>query len=588
MLADGGLKGFAAVTILRALHRMIPSSPYRAARRLMRGLLPFLAIVIADAGVVGNLNHPRASHTATLLTDGRVVVIGGYIGNNYTQQPVTEIYDRASNQWTDSAALEQPRSYHTATLLANGKILIVGGSSKPHGPCQPVIYDPVAGSFADAASYPRHYGHTATRLQDGRVMVAGGAMGDIATTDVRIYNPGADTWTAAAPLGLARMDHTATLLSDGRVLVAGGGDEEFRNDETAEIWDPQTGTWSAVAPMNGVRQTSYDFRLLDGRVLLVSAHDGGFTHMAEIYDPGANQWSIAPEAPERRRLARAVSVPNGDIVVCGGLGFNSYLLGTDVYRPATNQWTQREALVHRRQQHAAVAYPDGAVLVTGGTGPNSSWTDYFFHAEVELLRALHELVWSVEGSGEVSSSQGSPVLAGTTVQLTATASAGFVFDGWMGDAGGSGNPLNLTVDADKQVVARFIPDARDFDGDGLSNYEELVIHHTQVSDGDSDDDGFDDGYEVGLGYLPGDAARSPDGVMSLRRAGVIPPESEVVSPAMEFRFHAAAGGSYRIESSVDLEAWIEEGPLVSGEGREVVRFFSTSGIPGRYFRVKRQ
>ncbi|WMN10674.1 InlB B-repeat-containing protein [Marivirga salinae] len=46
---------------------------------------------------------------------------------------------------------------------------------------------------------------------------------------------------------------------------------------------------------------------------------------------------------------------------------------------------------------------------------------------------------------------------GTVVELTAVPDAGFVFDGWSGDASGTTNPISVTMDADKTVTANFSP-----------------------------------------------------------------------------------------------------------------------------------
>ena len=48
---------------------------------------------------------------------------------------------------------------------------------------------------------------------------------------------------------------------------------------------------------------------------------------------------------------------------------------------------------------------------------------------------------------------------GSAVQLTATAASGFHFSNWSGDLTGSTNPVMLTMDADKVVVAHFAPNA---------------------------------------------------------------------------------------------------------------------------------
>ena len=44
---------------------------------------------------------------------------------------------------------------------------------------------------------------------------------------------------------------------------------------------------------------------------------------------------------------------------------------------------------------------------------------------------------------------------GSTVQITATANSGYTFAGWTGDASGTTNPLNITMNSNKNITANF-------------------------------------------------------------------------------------------------------------------------------------
>ncbi len=78
----------------------------------------------------GHMATTRLRHTATLLHDGRVLVVGGVttLSDRTSRALATaEIYDPGSNTWTAAASLHSPRSDHSATLLADGRVLVVGG-----------------------------------------------------------------------------------------------------------------------------------------------------------------------------------------------------------------------------------------------------------------------------------------------------------------------------------------------------------------------------------------------------------------------------------------------------------------------------
>ena len=88
-------------------------------------------------------------------------------------------------------------------------------------------------------------------------------------------------------------------------------------------------------------------------------------------------------------------------------------------------------------------------------------------------------------------------LPGTSATLTAIPDPGYLFTGWTGDATGTDNPLGLTMDENQTVGADFDRDGRDPDGDGLTNYQEIVVHGTNPNDSDTDGDGFPDGLVQG-------------------------------------------------------------------------------------------
>jgi uncharacterized repeat protein (TIGR02543 family) len=116
------------------------------------------------------------------------------------------------------------------------------------------------------------------------------------------------------------------------------------------------------------------------------------------------------------------------------------------------------------------------------------------------------------------------------------------------------------------------PKLADTDGDGLGDSAEVVTHGTNPAVKDSDADGFDDLFEINTGFDPKQSSSTPDAVSSIRTA-------------VEFRFNAGNGLSYRIESSTDLETWTTVESDIIGTGGVVTRFYSTENQPKRFFRV---
>ena len=78
----------------------------------------------------GGMTIPRAGTTLTVLGDGTVLVLGGVSAATDVYTPVAsgETFDPSTGSWTPSTApLSAPRAFHTATLLPNGSVLVVGG-----------------------------------------------------------------------------------------------------------------------------------------------------------------------------------------------------------------------------------------------------------------------------------------------------------------------------------------------------------------------------------------------------------------------------------------------------------------------------
>jgi Putative Ig domain/Galactose oxidase, central domain len=190
------------------------------------------------------MSEPHFSGTATLLTNGQVLVAGG-------ETAALEFFDPASRSFLAPLTMSAVRTRHTATLLASGKVLITGGYNQAAAFLEPgsvlssaEIYDPVAGTIAAAGNMiEARASHSATLLQDGRVLLAGGYnnTGPLATAE--IYDPTTGSFTAIGNLVTPRSGHTAVLLPSGLVLLA-GGQYLGRMLPHAELFDPVKATFS--------------------------------------------------------------------------------------------------------------------------------------------------------------------------------------------------------------------------------------------------------------------------------------------------------------------------------------------------------
>jgi len=275
-----------------------------------------------SVGTLPSLHHARSGHTATRLPGGRVLLIGGYDGS-YLRS--VEVFDPATGTFEDIGELGEGRSGHTATPLADGGILIAGGVGRGWtflGTAE--LFDPRTGRSVPAGplGVPRE-SHTATLLEDGRVLITGGhrgrreAMEVYATTE--IYDPATNRFEAAASMGTARHKHDAVLLSDGRVLVIGGADRtDRRYFQSTEIYDPRTGSFAAGPSMTSSRYKieGTAVRLPNGDVLVPSG-----ARTAEILDASSHTFrTVDGDFPDAFYFATATAVEGGDVLIIGGYG----------------------------------------------------------------------------------------------------------------------------------------------------------------------------------------------------------------------------------------------------------------------------
>jgi hypothetical protein len=165
--------------------------------------------------------------TLVALPDGTALLLG-------TNPP--QLYDPAQNSFSPTGALTLPGLYgadlYSATLLTNGKVLVAGGTDGLGRTKAAALYDPATKSFALTGSMAfARDAHTAVRLLDGRVLVVGGDgwdcngsfcefRGSVAAAE--LYNPTTQTFTSAGNTNVARTAPGATILRNGDVLITGG------------------------------------------------------------------------------------------------------------------------------------------------------------------------------------------------------------------------------------------------------------------------------------------------------------------------------------------------------------------------------
>jgi len=209
--------------------------------------------VTATTTRVGPMLSPRAGAAAALLSNGKVLVVGGLSVIDLTD-PTTffngvlgtsELFDPTTSAFTAGPTLLEKKAFATATRLNNGQVLVAGGLG-----VLPFVNLPFVSNTAYVYNtnntfslFPKLFTdgrmfHSATKLADGRVLFTGGITADLSgvltTGDLTqivfgtvgtspLYTTSSGGQFSNGPvLGATRAFQTATLLQNGQVLVAGG------------------------------------------------------------------------------------------------------------------------------------------------------------------------------------------------------------------------------------------------------------------------------------------------------------------------------------------------------------------------------
>src|SRR6266542_1411470 len=269
----------------------------------------FLSTAAGNWTATASMSVARGTLTATLLGNGRVLVVGG------AQESTTELYDPPTNRWTPTGSMSVDRYDFTATLLRDGRVLVVGGyslSSVGRSTELSELYDPATGRWTLTGSLrtPRR-NHTATLLADGTVLVAGGFNADGWLRSAELYDPARGRWT----------------------LVAGGGNPSALR--SAELYDPASASWSITGSMTGYGGAAA--LLQDGRVLVAGSSNEG-----EVYSPATGTWTATGPVVYPGLSGRAAAVlANGQVLYAGGERFycgvkncfNEPSANTELYTP---------------------------------------------------------------------------------------------------------------------------------------------------------------------------------------------------------------------------------------------------------------
>lgn len=336
-------------------------------------------VVAGVSTPAGTLAEARSGFSATLLGDGRVLVVGGWREDDDAPVASAEVWDPAKRTFEPAGDLAEGRAGHDALLLPDGRVLVVGGWDARASLASAELWDPAtrtfgpAGSLSTARSWD---GVTTTRLADGRVIVVGGRVQDgengmpPAALPVEIWEPSTGTFRTVGQLPRLRIHHSTLALPDGSALIV-GGHQGLR-------WDPVTEAIQPAGRMTASR--SLAVLLPDGRALTLG-YDGPVDCQrgkgrrrdqvdSEVWDPASRSFSPAGRYLAPRRPASVTILQDGDVLVYSGYRadcFDSVRLDSaELWRAESSAFEPAGRTALGPEGHSATLLEDGRVSMIGG------------------------------------------------------------------------------------------------------------------------------------------------------------------------------------------------------------------------------
>lgn len=180
----------------------------------------------------------------TKLKSGNILVAGGGYIDSTTHDLIyltnTEIYDFVKDKWITVASMNVPRAYHTATLLHDGRVLVVGGFNENLSLSDCEIYAPEENIWTQVAHLREARNmHSAILLKNGNVFVSGGNPLYPWLKSCEVYDVSENRWSPVGDMLAYRTGHKIYYLSEiDKLYILGGDAQPETTEDTWEIYDP--------------------------------------------------------------------------------------------------------------------------------------------------------------------------------------------------------------------------------------------------------------------------------------------------------------------------------------------------------------
>ena len=297
---------------------------------------------------VGNLNTARDAPGVATLSDGRVLVAGGYNSTD-GYLDTAEIFDPKTNTFSPVAGtMSSGRYAPAAASLPDGRVLVAGGYEGAVDVASAEVFNPSTGTFSPVGSMSSvRELFAAVSLPDGRVQVLGGYAQTDPTATTEFFDPKTNSFSPGPSLSSPKFYFAAAAIAGGKVFIAGG---EQRNPTTylslAEVFNPAGGASNPVGSLPSETYASVGASLPGGRALVVGGNDpdtSGYLTRALAFDPATNSFSSEGigSLNVAREEAGAAELKDGRVLVAGGVHGSDSIASAEILSVPSNSFNAK-------------------------------------------------------------------------------------------------------------------------------------------------------------------------------------------------------------------------------------------------------
>ena len=261
----------------------------------------------------GKANMPTVrSGVSVSVVDGKIYAIGGSktkkyqvprgFGHESEELPTVEMYDPATDTWTQKVDMPTPRK--TKTCVVDGKIYAIGGwlTTNEQSQLETVeVYDPATDTWAKAQSMNHARCSTAISVVNGEIYAIGGIgwppnrdqsgryLSDPYLSNVEVFNPKTNQWRERTEMSVPKAAHSTSVI-DGKIYVMGGyfvKDRKLKTLSAIEVYDPATDRWTQEPDML-IGKFGHATEIIDGQIYIFGGNSAGVQGpltSVEVYDP---------------------------------------------------------------------------------------------------------------------------------------------------------------------------------------------------------------------------------------------------------------------------------------------------------------